>query len=147
MMSRRVGAAAGAMLLLLTVSCGSKNTPQDAAPELEAALARVDDAVIAESYGQARAAVRDLKQLAIAARSSGELSDKQADEIVTAAVQLIQDLPHSVTPEPIESLSVSPAPTVEPTKSEKPDKEDKPPKDDKGPGKSEDSPGHDKDEG
>jgi len=157
MTSRRAVIAASAMLLCLTAGCGAdQNTPLEAVPELEAALTRVDDAIINETYQQARVAARDLKQLAIAAKASGVLTNNQADEIITAVVQLVQDLPRSPTPAPTESVTPSPSPTAEattkpektekpPKEDEKPPKEDEPKKDEKGPGNSEDSPGHEDD--
>ena len=160
MIPRRAVVAASAMLLCLTAGCGNdENTPLEAVPELEAALSRVDDAIINETYQQARVAVRDLKQLAIAAKASGDLTNNQADEIITAAVQLVQDLPRSPTPAPTESLTPSPTPTTEattkPEKTEKEDEDkDKPPdeeskdeesKDEESPGNSEDAPGQEDD--
>jgi hypothetical protein len=145
-MPRRVVVAASAMLLCLTAGCGGgKNTPLEATPELEAALTRVDDAIINETYQQARVAARDLKQLAIAAKASGDLTNNQADEIVAAAVQLVADLPRSTRPEPTEDLTPSPTPTTEAsTEPEKTEKEDKgkPPKEEDSPGNSDNAPGH-----
>ena len=157
MKSRRAVLAASAMLLCLTAGCGAdQNTPLEAVPELGAALTRVDDAIINETYHQARVAARDLKQLVIAAKADGDLTNNQADEIITAATQLVQDLPRSLRPEPTESVTPSPSPTAEattkpektekpPKEDEKPPKEDEPKKDEKGPGNSEDSPGHEDD--
>jgi len=151
MKSRRAVLAASAMLLCLTAGCGAdQNTPLEAVPELGAALTRVDDAIINETYHQARVAARDLKQLVIAAKADGDLTNNQADEIITAATQLVQDLPRSLRPEPTESVTPSPSPTAEattkPEKTEKPPKEDKPPKDEEeSPGNSEDAPGHEDD--
>ena len=151
MKSRRAVIAASAMLLCLTAGCGAdQNTPLEAVPELGAALTRVDDAIINETYHQARVAARDLKQLVIAAKADGDLTNNQADEIITAATQLVQDLPRSMRPEPTESVTPSPSPTAEattkPEKTEKPPKEDKPPKDEEeSPGNSEDAPGQEDD--
>ena len=158
MISRRAVMATSVMLFCLTTGCGAdENTPLEAVPELEAALTRVDDAILNETYQQARVATRDLKQLVIAAKASGELTNNQADEIITAAVQLVQDLPRSPSPAPTESLTPSPTPTTEattkPEKTEKEDEDkdkDKPPKDEEpqdedSPGNSEDAPGHEDD--
>ena len=161
MMLRQVAAATSAPLLVLTFGCGTETTPLEAVPELEAALARVDDAVVDESYRQARAAARDLKQMVLAARESGELTNRQAEEIVAATVQLVQDLPKVSTPEPRDETTSSPTPTEEsstkpeedkpekvddekPKDEEKPEKEEKPKEEDL-PGSSEDAPGHEDD--
>jgi len=77
----------------LTACGGDEAAPSDEVPALGKQLERVDDAVEAGDYAKARAAVKDLVAQAAQAQVDGQLSDEQAQRIVTAARSVLENLP------------------------------------------------------
>ena len=136
---------------LFVTACGSTTPPVEKVPALSGPLERLDAAVVASDYRDARIAIRDLKHLASEARTSGSLSMVQAQEIIAAVTSVASDL---------RDLQPSHDPATSPTPQESPpddqgDKQDEDQdqdktkdkhKDDEEPGKSDDAPGHNKDD-
>lgn len=92
---RRVAAAALVLALApVLVSCGGDEAvPSEQVPALGKHLEEVDAAVDAGDYAEARAAVKELVAAAARAQVDGELSDEQAQRIVTAARSVLENLP------------------------------------------------------
>ncbi len=153
-MRRRLAAATGLAVLVLTVGCGADAPPPvDDVPALAERLDAVETAVAAERYAAARQAVDALVEDTTAARDAGDLSDEQADVVLSTAEALLAALPGGepepeTEPEPDpEPPALEPAtPDLEPEPppppstdegegeeddEEKPEKEDKPDKPDK----------------
>lgn len=148
-LAARFGACViGAALFL--VSCAGTRPPIDSYPELGRPLSRLDDAVSAGHYHQARLALADLRGLANKGRASGVLTEEQADQILTATSSLAKDMrnlqPSDVThaPEP------SPTPSngeVDPGgQGDESGHGHGHGHDDESPGNSENAPGHNKDD-
>lgn len=115
-MSRRTGRRGAAALLtcalLLTGCGGDPSTPAESVPELGEKLSDIDDAVVAERYGQAQRHLDELVKVTVAARDAGDLEDAQADRVLAAAARLLAALPEAPTaPTP----SVAPTPTPSPS--------------------------------
>jgi ABC-type glycerol-3-phosphate transport system substrate-binding protein len=94
-MRRRVAAAVLALAMApALVSCGGdESAPSEQVPALGKHLEKVDEAVGSGDYAQARAAVKELVAEAARAQVDGELSDEQAQRIVTAARSVLENLP------------------------------------------------------
>ncbi len=96
-------AAATVLALLITpvlVACGgAESAPSEQVPALGKQLERVDEAVEAGDYSRARAAVKDLVARVAQAQVDGELSDEQAQRIVTAARSVLESLPDDGSPD------------------------------------------------
>jgi hypothetical protein len=92
---RRVAAAALVLALApALVSCGGDEAvPSEQVPALGKHLDEVDAAVGSGDYAGARAAVKELVAEAARAQVDGELSDEQAQRIVTAARSVLESLP------------------------------------------------------
>jgi hypothetical protein len=92
---RRVAAAALVLALASALlSCGNDETvPSQQVPALGKHLEEVDAAVGAGDHAEARAAVRELVAEVARAQVDGELSDEQAQRIVTAARSVLENLP------------------------------------------------------
>lgn len=92
--ARVVAALLALVLVPSLVSCGESETPpSEQVPALGKQLDRVDAAVEDGDYEQARAAVKQLVATAARAQVEGELSDEQAQRIVTAARSVLENLP------------------------------------------------------
>jgi hypothetical protein len=92
---RRVAAAALVLALApALVSCGGdEEVPSEQVPALGKHLEEVDAAIGSRDYAAARAAVKELVAEAARAQVDGELSDDQAQRIVTAARSVLERLP------------------------------------------------------
>jgi hypothetical protein len=92
---RRVAAAALVLALApVLVSCGGDEAvPSEQVPALGRHLDEVDAAIGSGDYAGARVAVRELVAEAARAQVDGELSDEQAQRIVTAARAVLERLP------------------------------------------------------
>lgn len=88
-MSRRLVSMVVALLLLATSGCGSDDPPGTDVPELSAQLARVDTAVGAHDWAQARTAVKELLTRTATALRAGEISAEEATRIRDAARELL----------------------------------------------------------
>jgi len=94
-MRRRTAAA----VLVLTlapalVACGGDEAvPSEQVPALGKHLEAVDEAIGAGDHAEARAAVKELVAEAARAQVDGELSDEQAQRIVSAARSVLENLP------------------------------------------------------
>lgn len=90
-------AVAAVLVLALTpalMSCGGDEAvPSEQVPALGKHLEEVDAAVGAGDYAEARAAVKELVAETARAQVDGELSDEQAQRIVTAARSVLENLP------------------------------------------------------
>lgn len=121
----------GATLLALATGCGEGGSPADSVPALSRQLDRVDAAIAAERYDDARTALNDLVDTTARARADGTLDAARADAILQAAGYLteqLQDATGSPAPEP---SSTSPSPSSiapEETPVEPDDEEAHPPK-------------------
>lgn len=94
--SGRRSAAAVLVLALAPalVSCGGDEAvPSEQVPALGRHLEEVDAAVESADHAAARAAVKELVAEAARAQVDGELSDEQAQRIVTAARSVLENLP------------------------------------------------------
>jgi serine/threonine protein kinase len=90
--------------------CGQDTPPPgEAVPALADRLQRVDAAIEAGNYGQARAAVEALVAETAHAEVAGNLSSQEADRILTAARALLAQLPA----DPSESPAQEPAPSTD----------------------------------
>lgn len=89
--------AASALVLALApvmVSCGGDETaPSEQVPALAKHLEQVDAAIESGDHAAARAAVKELVAEAARAQVDGELSDEQAQRIVSAARSVLENLP------------------------------------------------------
>lgn len=94
-MRRRVAAAAFVLALAPALgSCGGDEaTPSEQVPALGKHLDEVDAAVGSGDHAAARTAVKELVAEAARAQVDGELSDEQAQRIVTAARSVLENLP------------------------------------------------------
>ncbi len=82
-----VGAIANAL-----VACGGDEPPAEAVPALADRLERVDAAITDERNDRARRAVEALVDEATRARMDGSITADQADEIIRAAAELLDQL-------------------------------------------------------
>jgi hypothetical protein len=111
--TRRLGVALAALLL---AGCGRPAAPGDEVPGLSAGLARVDDAIVAGRYDQARNRLEQLVGLTTDARSAGDLEREDADRILAAVATLMSSLPARQQDEPTrveEPASTNPTPAPE----------------------------------
>lgn len=99
---------------VLLVGCGGSSAPSDDVPALGDALDRVDDAIVAGRYDDARSALDELVATATAGREEGELGGGETDRILAAASELSAALPE----EPVEEPKEEPEPTTEPAPEE-----------------------------
>lgn len=131
---------AGAALVALAFSaavltgCGDQQAPGDRAPGLEDALVQVETALAEGETEQARTQLGAIVDQARDAKDSGTLTSAEADAIIVAATDLLDELPDppapSPTPPPVEEDD-----DEEPDKKDREDKDDKGKKDDRGKGK------------
>lgn len=136
----RAGAAVVALAFSAAVltGCGDQQTPGDRAPGLEDALVQVETALADGETEQARTQLGAIVDQARDAKDSGTLTSAEADAIIVAATELLDQLPDPPAPSP------TPPPVDEDDEDEKPekkgreDKDDKGKKDDRGKGKGED---------
>ncbi|HVM15880.1 MAG TPA: hypothetical protein VM287_16320, partial [Egibacteraceae bacterium] len=82
-----------AVLLAVSVACGTQVPAGTSVPELRTQLSAVDGAVVAEDYAQAREALDALARTTADARDTGRLTPEQADRILAAVARLAADLP------------------------------------------------------
>lgn len=110
MRSTRAAVVAVIVLLVLT-GCGASPTPAvvDRVPGLGDRLARVDRAIVAKRYPEARAALRALIGQTVAAETSGKLSDSEAARVIAAAKRLLAELPRA---EQVDTSEPDPAPST-----------------------------------
>ncbi|WP_139983961.1 hypothetical protein [Nocardioides litoris] len=152
------GTAGVVLLAVVATGCGSDDSAADRVPALGDQLARVDDALVAGRWGEARRALDDIEQTAADALADGDLTDTQADDVRSAVEALRAVLRQQRSGEQTSSPDPTsePAPTEEPTddetsepapedteepeeteepEAEEPDEPDRPdgPKDDQGP--------------
>jgi hypothetical protein len=91
---RLAGVALVLALAPALVSCGGDEAaPSEQVPALGKHLEEVDAAVEAGDHAKARAAVKELVAETARAQVDGELSDEQAQRIVTAARSVLENLP------------------------------------------------------
>ena len=109
-------------VLLFGAGCGGHPTPADAAPELATRLERVDDAIAAGDYDQARTAVTALVMATGQAEDAGDITGDQADQILAAAAELLAQLPDTSPAEPSASDTAT-EPTSTPDEPEEQDKD------------------------
>ncbi|TGN63679.1 hypothetical protein EXE59_06740 [Nocardioides eburneiflavus] len=97
MRSTRRRVAVAALVLALAPALGScggdEAVPSEQVPALGKRLDEVDAAVGSGDYAGARVAVKELVAEAARAQVDGELSDEQAQRIVTAARSVLENLP------------------------------------------------------
>lgn len=128
---QRAGVVASS--LVLTAGCAGSSAPSDEVPALGAALDRVDDAIVAGQYDDARGALDDLVATATTAREEGELGRAEVDRILAAADELRSALPEEQAEEPADEPSEEPTaepdpePTEEPTPTEPAEPTEEPP--------------------
>src|SRR4051794_5831093 len=85
-----------AMLILLTAGCGAGARALSAAeqvPRLGVALERVDGALAAHKFSEARLRLRELKADVVDARDTGQLNDADAQRALDAIAKLMKMLP------------------------------------------------------
>ena len=101
-----------ALAAAVVVAAGCGNTvatpPGEAVPALSAQLTKVDDALSAQRYTEARKALDGLIRRTITARDTGQITSDQANRILAAAALLAADLP-------VSRPTVSPTPSPSPT--------------------------------
>lgn len=136
----------GATVLALATGCGGDGSPADSVPALSRQLDRVDAAIAAERYDDARTALDDLVDTTTQATADGTLDPADADAILRAAGHLTEQLPGatgSPAPEPSgpSSSPASIAPEETPVES---DDEEAPPGKEHGKGRGH-AHGHDED--
>ena len=90
--------------------CSQQQTAVESVPALSASLTRVDAAVAAGNYRQARQRLRDLVRLVVLGERAGRLSHEQASQIEQYAFQLLARLPSPAPPSPAPRSSPSPQP-------------------------------------
>lgn len=91
---RLAGAALALALVPALVSCGGDEAvPSEQVPALGKHLEEVDAAIESGDHAAARTAVKELVAEAARAQVDGELSDEQAQRIVTAARSVLENLP------------------------------------------------------
>ena len=133
---RRLAALALTSVLLLT-GCGDQAAPGDAAPELADQLNRIDGAVAAGDEAAIRQRVESLIAATKESRDAGRIDDAQAARILTAADELLGQLPaEEPEPKPPPSSPSTSAPPPAPEPDEDDDEGDdeeqeKPPKPEK----------------
>jgi hypothetical protein len=79
-------------LVFLLAACGGTSSPVEAVPEYAHSLSSLDAAVSSGHYQQARLAIRDLRALTGKARSAGDLTQREADQILAAVALVSKDL-------------------------------------------------------
>lgn len=111
---RHTTATAAGVLLVSSMlgGCGGDAPAGEQVPALGQRLARVDAAVEAGDYAQARTAVEALVNDTAQAKVAGDLSDEQAERVLDAAADVLARLPAS-TPSPAPSpATTSPSPST-----------------------------------
>ncbi|HWI42013.1 MAG TPA: hypothetical protein VNS81_00230 [Nocardioides sp.] len=108
-MSRRLASVVVTLLLLATSGCGSEDPPGTDVPELSVQLARVDTAVGAHDWAEARTAVKELLARTATALQAGDISEEEAARIRNAARDLLARM-----------VVRKPTPTTTPTPSSSP---------------------------
>lgn len=102
----RLTLAVAAALLAATAGCGTDTPPGTAVPALREHLSRVDAALQAREFAEARDALAELTRETEAARTAGRLTPEEADRIVAAASRLSAGLPEEA-PEPAPTTTVT----------------------------------------
>lgn len=114
MTPRRVPQAAATVLVAIVVAtagCGASTPPGELVPVLRTQLARVDRALAARDYAEAREDLDTLVEQTSAARRDGRLSPEQADRIVAAITRLAADLPEPPNSGPSRATPAPPSST------------------------------------
>lgn len=114
MTPRRVRLAAATVLVAIVVAtagCGASTPPGELVPVLRTQLARVDRALAARDYAEAREDLDALVEQTSEARRDGRLSPEQADRIVAAITRLAADLPEPPTSVPSRATPAPPSST------------------------------------
>lgn len=79
--------------LLLATGCGGAGAPAETVPELDSILGRVDRALAAKQFDQARTELDRLVQVTIAAHEAGDLDSAQTEPILAAVTSLTARFP------------------------------------------------------
>ena len=79
--------------LFALTACGEQAPPGERVPALARQVDRVDAAIESGRYADARSAIDDLVTATAQAEVGGELSDVEADRILDAAAELLDELP------------------------------------------------------
>lgn len=92
--ARRAASLLAAVVLGLALAACSEETPPDEqAPALAERLDKVDEAVAEEDYDKARREVEELVGETAKAQVKGDISDEQAQRILEAARDVLEELP------------------------------------------------------
>lgn len=117
-MTRLEKVVAGVALVVVTAGCGAGARALSAAdqvPGLAAGLERVDHALAAHRFDEARRQLRELKSEVVDARNAGKLDDADAQRSLTAIANLMRMLPAasptSSTPSATASTTTGPRTT------------------------------------
>lgn len=86
-------AVVAALVALTSTGCADDPAPSESAPALEDSLSKVDAAIEAGEFDEARRAVKDLISDAAQARVDGDIDDEEADRIFDAAQEVLAVLP------------------------------------------------------
>ncbi len=137
---------AGATVLALATGCGEDRSPADSVPALSRQLDRVDAAIAAERYDDARTALDDLVDTTAQASADGTLDATEADAILQAAGHLTEQLQGAAgSPAPDPSSTSSNPSSIAPEETPvEPDDEGAPPHKEHGKGRGH-AHGHDED--
>jgi hypothetical protein len=86
---------ASVVALLALAGCGSSDPASKTAPELDTRLHKIDAAIVAQHWDGARKQLDALRDDAVRARQSGDLTADQANRIQAAVAALTDRLPAS----------------------------------------------------
>lgn len=123
MTTARLISVALVAVLALAAGCGDETSPGEAVPALSQRLERVDQAIEAGDYADARAQLDRLVAETARADVAGAISNEQADRILEAVAAVLAGLPADPAAEP-DLPAEQENPDAEKDK-EKDDKEDK----------------------